>query len=75
MDLKTNSLHCILSVTLDFYFVKVVLNHETYILDLDEANKGNLQWKLEYSAKVIYINNLHLDIYIWLYMYIFVYGC
>lgn len=33
---------------------RVVLNHETYILDLDEANKGNLQWKLEYSAKEAY---------------------
>ncbi|KAL9981127.1 hypothetical protein ACROYT_G009791 [Oculina patagonica] len=33
---------------------RVVLNHETYILDLVEANKGNVQWKLEYSAKDAY---------------------
>ena len=31
----------------------MVLNHETYILDLVEANKGNVQWKFEYSAKVL----------------------
>ena len=30
----------------------MVLNHETYILDLVEANKGNVEWKFEYSAKV-----------------------
>jgi len=36
------------------FLLKVVLNHETYILDLGEANKGNVQWKYEYSAKVIY---------------------
>lgn len=33
---------------------RVVLNHQTYILDLVEANKGNVQWKLEYSAKEAY---------------------
>ena len=33
-------------------FSQVVLNHETYILDLVEANKGNVQWKFEYNAKV-----------------------
>lgn len=33
---------------------RVVLNHETYILDLVEANKGNVQWKLEYNAKEAY---------------------
>lgn len=36
------------------FLLKVVLNHETYILDLGEANKGNVQWTFEYSAKVIY---------------------
>ena len=35
-----------------FFFPKAILNHETYILDLVEANKGNVKWKLEYSAKV-----------------------
>jgi len=33
---------------------RVVLNHETYILDLVEANKRNVQWKFEYSAKEAY---------------------
>lgn len=36
-------------------FLQAVLNHETYILDLVEANMGNVQWKLEYSAKVIHL--------------------
>lgn len=33
---------------------RAILNHETYILDLVEANKGNVKWKLEYSAKEAY---------------------
>ncbi|EDO31208.1 predicted protein, partial [Nematostella vectensis] len=33
---------------------RVVLNHETYILDLIEANKGEVQWTLEYNAKDAY---------------------
>lgn len=37
------------------------MNHETYILDLVEANKGNVQWKLEYFAKVIYKQCVGVD--------------
>jgi len=33
---------------------RVVLNHETYILDLMKANNGNVTWELEYSAKEAY---------------------
>ena len=31
---------------------QVVLDHDTYYMDLVAANKGNPDWKLEYSAKV-----------------------
>ncbi|KXJ15601.1 Sphingomyelin phosphodiesterase [Exaiptasia diaphana] len=33
---------------------RVVLDHETYILDLEKANKGNVTWELEYKAKEAY---------------------